>query len=447
MATAFRLTFSGSQEVPPNGSTARGLGTVIFDQTAVAASYSIRYTGLDFGTAAGLPPQTASTADDVTGHHVHNAPRGVNGPVVFGQIGPAQDADDLSITANADGSWTVRGRWETTDPASTSITTFAGQLASTPIGSDAALYFNVHTTAFSGGEIRAQWVAIANDQNNTVRGTSQDDFLPGLGGDDYLLGGAGNDLLLGGDGNDILSGGDGNDRLGGEDGNDSLTGGSGNDLLLGGAGDDRLGGGDGNDRLVGGRGDDRLSGGAGRDRLEGSSGNDRLDGGDGADRLEGGSGNDRLNGDDGNDLLIGGAGNDLLNGGNGNDRVIGNFGNDFLSGGLGTDELTGGIGFDTFLFNTAPSFGNTDTIRDFRPFFDTIQLDSAVFAGLSAGTLPFFEFFVGTSAIKPSHHIIYDNTTGALYFDPDGVGGASQIQFATLAGSPGNVTARDFIVI
>jgi serralysin len=168
MATAFRITLTGDQEVPPNGSPARGVGTVIFDPMAVAATYSLRYTGLDFGPALGLPSQTATTADDVTSHHVHNAARGANGSVVFGQINPAHDNDDLVVAPNADGSWTVSGRWETTDPATVSISTFASQLDTAQIGSDVSLYFNAHTTAFPMGEIRGQWVAIANDRDNVV---------------------------------------------------------------------------------------------------------------------------------------------------------------------------------------------------------------------------------------------------------------------------------------
>src|SRR5918998_1426441 len=73
----------------------------------------------------GMAPQTATTADDVTIMHVHNAGRGTNGPVVFGQIGPAQDGDDLRIVLNADGPWTVSGVWEATDPANRPIADFA----------------------------------------------------------------------------------------------------------------------------------------------------------------------------------------------------------------------------------------------------------------------------------------------------------------------------------
>src|SRR5262245_33234440 len=148
MSTAFLAVLEGSQENPPTGSSATGHGTVVFDDAAVAATYTFTIEGVDFGPATGNPPQTAATDDDVTSTHFHNGVRGMNGPVVFGQVNPAQDTDDLSIVLNADGSWTVSGRWETTDPANVNIANFAGILGSAVVGSDAPFYFNVHTNEF-----------------------------------------------------------------------------------------------------------------------------------------------------------------------------------------------------------------------------------------------------------------------------------------------------------
>jgi hypothetical protein len=159
MATAFTLALTGEQETPPLATPATGAGTVAWDEATAAAAYEITVSGLDFGPVLGMEPQTADTADDVTVMHVHNAPRDVAGPVVFGQIGPAQDADDLGVTLNADGSWTVRGVWEATDPANVPIEAFADALTAAGAGSDVALYFNVHSASFPAGEIRGQWVA------------------------------------------------------------------------------------------------------------------------------------------------------------------------------------------------------------------------------------------------------------------------------------------------
>ncbi len=159
MATAFTLTLTGEQETPPLATPATGAGTVAWDGAALTAAYEVTVLGLDFGPVLGMEPQTEDPADDVTMMHVHNAPRGVAGPVVFGQIGPAQDADDLSIAPNPDGSWTIRGVWEATDPANAPLGDFAEALTAAAAGTDVPLYFNVHTAAHPAGEIRGQWVA------------------------------------------------------------------------------------------------------------------------------------------------------------------------------------------------------------------------------------------------------------------------------------------------
>jgi hypothetical protein len=161
---SFSVTLTGSQEVPPNASAASGTGIVVWDTATDTATYAFTVKGLDFGPRLGLPPQTATTVDDVTAMHFHFGGRGMAGPVVFGQLGPAQDTDDLGVVLNADGSWTILGAWETTDRANAPISDFAALLDSTPVGSDAPLYWNVHTAVFPQGEIRGQLVA-ASDLN------------------------------------------------------------------------------------------------------------------------------------------------------------------------------------------------------------------------------------------------------------------------------------------
>jgi serralysin len=50
MSTAFRIILEGTPEAPlPTNSTASGVGTVVFDSAAVAASYSFDIKGVDFG--------------------------------------------------------------------------------------------------------------------------------------------------------------------------------------------------------------------------------------------------------------------------------------------------------------------------------------------------------------------------------------------------------------
>ncbi|MER9560173.1 calcium-binding protein [Mesorhizobium sp. M0323] len=126
--------------------------------------------------------------------------------------------------------------------------------------------------------------------------------------------------------------------------------------------------------------------------------------------------------------------------------IQGNAGANVISGGGGADILTGNGGNDAFVFNSALGAGNIDKVTDFNKLQDKIQLDDAVFAGLKLGGLSSDAFFAGTAAHDSSDHIIYNSSTGALSFDSDGIGGAAQIQFATL--SPGlSLAAGSFLVI
>jgi Ca2+-binding RTX toxin-like protein len=282
MFTVFRVVLTGEQEVPPRATTASGVGTVVFDSAAVAASYSFDVQGLDFGPATGQTP-TPDPNDNVTRTHFHTAVAGVNGPIVFGQIDtvdPAfeQDNNDLDVVLNADGSWSVSGVWDEDDPpapsglaAGATIGDFADDLGSATVGTAVDLYFNVHSNDFPGGEIRGQLVAIADDIDNLVTGTTRNNVLFGTNGNDAILGLAGNDFLAGGNGNDVLDGGGGNDALLGGNGNDMLFGSFGNDALFGGIGEDSMDGGAGNDVLAGGNGADSMDGGAGNDALAGGN--------------------------------------------------------------------------------------------------------------------------------------------------------------------------------
>ena len=410
MSTAFRVVLEGTQEVPPVNSTASGLGTVIFDSTEIAASYTFRIEGVDYGPITGGSAQTPSIDDDVTSTHFHNQVRGANGPVVFGQINPAQDADDLNIALNADGSWTVSGRWETTDPANVSITNFANELGSAPVGSEVPIYFNVHTNENMGGEIRGQLIAIADDNDNVVVGTPGDDFLPGLGGNDIIRGLAGNDRLEGGDGDDIIRGGQGNDNI---------NTGAGDDLVFGGRGNDTVGGMAGRDTVFGGAGDDTIAwNDPTGDVVFGDAGNDILRGGDvAADTIFGGNGDDLIRAV-ANQSLANHAP-DRLFGDRGNDTIIGGNAADTIEGGAGDDILSGFGGADQFIFRETE--GGDDIIND----FDVTQ-DVVVLEGFGADFDPLDNLSAGTSG-----------TTLDL-------GGGNQVLFLGLL--PNELNAANFLV-
>ncbi|MER8435538.1 calcium-binding protein [Mesorhizobium sp. M1312] len=125
--------------------------------------------------------------------------------------------------------------------------------------------------------------------------------------------------------------------------------------------------------------------------------------------------------------------------------IQGNAGANVVNGGGGADKLSGFGGNDVFVFNSALGDGNVDKITDFNSSQNKIHLDDAIFAELELGTLTSDAFFAGKAAHDSSDHIIYNNSTGALSFDSDGIGGAAQTQFATL--SPGlSITATSFFV-
>lgn len=188
------------------------------------------------------------------------------------------------------------------------------------------------------------------------------------------------------------------------------------------------------------RGNDTIDGATGRDVLKGFNGNDTLNGLGNNDRLFGDSGNDKLNGGGGADSLFGGSGNDSLTGGNGTD---------ILNGGAGNDAMTGGSSADVFVFDTALTASNRDTISDFNVLADTIHLENAIFRGTAAGDLAVGAFRSNTTgqAQDGSDRIIYEHDTGKLFYDRDGNGTTySRVQFATLDDGLA-VTNTDFFII
>jgi serralysin len=49
MAQIFTVALTGSQEVPPNASTASGTGVVVWDTATDTATYAFTFRGLDLG--------------------------------------------------------------------------------------------------------------------------------------------------------------------------------------------------------------------------------------------------------------------------------------------------------------------------------------------------------------------------------------------------------------
>lgn len=151
-ATVFTVSLDGLQADQGNGtgSTATGFGTLVLNEAQTRLTMDLTITGLDFLANGG----TDTGANNVTALHIHRAPAGLNGPVVFGLIGPNSDTTgDLTITPFLGGA-TIFSAWDT---AEGNNTTLAAELSN--LSSD-GLYFNVHSNVFGGGEIRGQIVAV-----------------------------------------------------------------------------------------------------------------------------------------------------------------------------------------------------------------------------------------------------------------------------------------------
>ena len=130
-------------------------------------------------------------------------------------------------------------------------------------------------------------------------------------------------------------------------------------------------------------------------------------------------------------------------------RISGSSGNDTISGMAGNDTLTGWAGADRFVFNTAPNAAsNLDTVSDFSSGTDTLVLAHSAFSSLQAGSLDASSLLSGagvTTAADANDFLIYNTTTGTLYYDPDGNGATAPTQFATLSGHPA-LAATDFVI-
>ncbi|MEM6598109.1 MAG: spondin domain-containing protein [Cyanobacteria bacterium P01_C01_bin.69] len=121
-----------------------------------------------------------------------------------------------------------------------------GNILSTPRFSNA----DFTQPGYELARVRVFNAVVGDDGEETLLGTSKDDYIAGNGGDDTLKGRGGNDRILGGEGNDLLAGQNGDDELLGGAGDDIIRGGNGDDIISGGAGNNRLNGGNGNDLFV-----------------------------------------------------------------------------------------------------------------------------------------------------------------------------------------------------
>ncbi len=151
------------------------------------------------------------------------------------------------------------------------------------------------------------------------------------------------------------------------------------------------------------------------------------------------------------DVITGSSGVDILVGNGGADRLTGRAGADTFYGGDGADILTGGAGSDAFAFDTLARPATRDTIMDFkRAQGDVIALNPDAFAAVTPtdGRLNEGQFHAAAgakAAQAADDRIIYNTTTGVLYYDADGLGGQAAVAFALLNGQPA-LMAADIVI-
>ncbi|MDP3300652.1 MAG: hypothetical protein Q8S36_01655 [Sulfuricurvum sp.] len=298
---------------------------------------------------------------------------------------------------------------------------------------------------------KISYTLTANIENLTLEGTASnkaygndlDNTLTGNKGNNLLDGGLGADTMIGGLGKDIYYVDNINDTvtetstlsteidtvnssvsytLGDNVENLTLTataavnatGNSLNNILLGNSADNILNGGEGIDKMTGGLGDDTCIVDNTADKVTEKAG-------EGTDTIQTSLSTysiaklaavENLTYTEASNAIL--TGNALAN------ILTGSTGNDTLDGGLGNDTLVGGAGNDIFKFTSKLGATNIDTLSDFNAADDTIQLSKTIFKALTKGFTADNFLVVGDHTADANDYIIYEQTTGKLYYDADG---------------------------
>ncbi|RTM13352.1 MAG: glycosyl hydrolase family protein, partial [Bradyrhizobiaceae bacterium] len=305
------------------------------------------------------------------------------------------------------------------------------------------VYTSAPWTVTAGASIEK--VVLTGTANANLTGNAFAMELDGNSGINTLSDGGGADLLKGGLGNDtyvvtnagtvvVENAGEGTDTIKTTlhsyvlpDNVENLTfTGTGNFYGVGNATAGTITGGAGDDTLVSGTGVEKLVGGGGNDTFYVNNVNDIVVAGAGGNSAIYASVSGILAAANVSKLVYTGTGNftgyanatgTTIVSGAGNDTLTGAGGNDVLDAGTGNNTLTGNAGADVFVF-AAPGQG-VNRITDFVSGADHIQLSAS---GFNFDSSTAFTFVSGSSPISTDAHptVLYNTTTGNLYFDPTG---------------------------
>ncbi len=122
-----QATLTGSQEVPPVSTNASGVLFGSYDDVTKTINLAITVSGI--------------LQSDLTASHIHRAPAGANGPIIF----PIGDGSSYAVL----GSQLIKIITGASFPAAEEVNLLSGNT-----------YINIHTTAHPGGEIRGQITAL-----------------------------------------------------------------------------------------------------------------------------------------------------------------------------------------------------------------------------------------------------------------------------------------------
>lgn len=369
--------------------------------------------------------------------------------------------------------------------ANTIVLTGAGAILDT--SSDAQL-INIQTISGLATTVGVAVNLSRQTEGFSITGGLGDDTISGGGGADKVVAGAGTDIINGFVGADTVDGGVGVDTITLSSTSNDLNGATNAQILnvevvtaanalssviinlfvqsegfkiLGSAQDDQITGGVGADFILAGAGNDNVFGFAGADTVDGGGNNDSIILNSTSLTLNSAKDAQILNietvsaasattsvtitmsAQTEGFVIAGGTAADSLTGGNGADT---------LYGGSGDDILRGGGGADHFVFDHGWSSSNLDTISDFTVGADCLDLSFTIFGGFaSRGTIQSDQFWSSASATgahAAADRLIYNTTSGALYYDEDGAGGVDAIQIATLKLATKSVLSdHDFMII
>ena len=229
----------------------------------------------------------------------------------------------------------------------------------------------------------------------------------------------------------------------------TVNGTTGNDTLSGTSTNDTINGLGGNDTILGSTGSDVIDGGAGFDSIEYKNAANGLIVDFAAGTISGGAAGSMTF--TGIERIVAGNFNDQMTGSSASQTLTGQGGNDTIAGAGGADTLWGGSGADSFVFREMGT-ANADRVSDFVSGADKVQLDDSAFTAIgalgnfAAGDGRFWAAAGATSGHDANDRVVYNTSTGSLYYDADGSGAGAAQLIGTFTGNPA-VVATDIAVV